>query len=175
MMEVDSHNYNTRFNELNRLGHNKPKLNHTLSLHSIAKKYKIKYSKLNKENLIKKIMEYENNNNINTDLTNIQQDNSTHVLPNSNYNQRKLQLERLNFNNAAGGHTTCVIMIARLYNLIGLSYMNKSQVINTILNYEINNNIITGVIPTENPNSQFIYQNKLIYNIIREDFIFQNI
>lgn len=164
-MEVATSDYNTRFNDLNKLGHNKPKLHQTLSLHSIAKNYKIKYSKLNKENLIKKIIEYENNNNVITDLNDTQQDNSTHVLPNSNYNQRKLQLERLNFTNPAIGHTTCVIMIARLYNFTGLSYLNKSQVINRILHHELNNNIITNVIPTENPNPQYLYDNTMIYKV----------
>lgn len=156
---------NNRFQDLNKLGHNKPKQNQSLSLYSIAKLYKIKYNKLNKKDLIDKIIEYENNNNVITDLSNNVQDNSTHVLPNMNYNQRKHQLKCLNFNNPATGNTTCVIMIARLYNLRGIQYMNKTQVIDAILNYEINNNIIIGVIPTENTNSQFIYENKYIYHI----------
>lgn len=163
-MEAEAYQQNNRFNDLNRLGVVKPKINQSLCLQTIAKQYKIKYSKLNKEDLIKKIIEYENANNVFTEL-NPPQDNSNHVTPGMNFIQRETYLRSLNFNTPSIGSTTCVMMIARLYNLSGLSYNNKSQVIARIINHEINNNIITSVIETQDPNEKYLYNNQLIYKI----------
>ena len=69
-MEIAYQLQNNRFNDLNKLGLNKPKVNHSICLHTIGKKYKIKISKIKKEELIKKIIEYENTNNIITELNN---------------------------------------------------------------------------------------------------------
>lgn len=158
---------NTRENLLNLLGHKKPKKHESLSLCSIAKEYKIKYSKLKKQELIDKILLYENNNNVITDLSNNNPYNNGVVLYNLNYQQRKEQLQCLNFNKIKQGYTTSIMLIARSYNLRGLSNMNKSSVINEILKYEVNHNIITGAIPTlpSQLEPQFLFQGKWIYNI----------
>ena len=155
----------TRINALKVLGLNKPKQHQSLCLHYIAKQYKIKYNGIKKQELIDKIIEYETTNNIITDLTNNNSYVDTQEIHNLSYQQRKEQLERLNFNKTKQGHTTCIKLIAQRYNLSGLSYMNKGAIINEILKYELNHNIITGVIPTTPANPQFSYEGKWLYTI----------
>jgi hypothetical protein len=136
-----------RINELNNLGLSKPKQCEKYYLHEIAKEYKIKYSKVKKNELINKIIEYENNNNKYYSLDN----NSIFDTENGEkltVQERRFQLNSFGFKKPKQGQTECIKYIANRCNIFLSPYYGKDESIREILKYEIQNNIITGTLQT---------------------------
>ena len=136
-----------RINELNNLGLNKPKQCEKFYLIGIAKEYKIKYSKVKKNELINKISEYEYNNNKYYSLDN----NSIFNKENGEkltVQERGFQLNSFGFKKPKQKQTECIKYIANRCNIFLNPYYGKDESIREILKYEIQNNIITETLPT---------------------------